>query len=594
MAFAEYCDVLSFLQVDLQVARLRESFLVEKAAEQLPLLARAAQYLVSATYACLLLLSAGLLICGLPRRAPQDASEQKTCPASWIVFLGIIYTFTYFTTDQYVPSLPQMKVDLAATQSLMSLTVQMNFIVKALFGLLAASLSDRIGRRPVLLFCLVLLSLASFCCACAGRIEWFFAARVLQGIGESVEPVLFAIVRDYFADPRERFGIVSVLQVMSIGGMLVAPCAGGLLAELSGWRTSFFILAVIWGLLATYAWWTMVESCGEGESASYLKDLSRILDPHLLCLLLTQSCIMGGCLTFNANSSYFTQVTLGGSVMMSAFVMLTFGACNSLGALVTGNCCTGSIFKVSKISLTLLLLAGVISILLEELFPSFLWGYLVGSFLQAAVMTMALVSVNVLFFEPLDDCAGMAASCEIFAKSVVPSLFSMVCTQAMIHQGVRCFVNLQAAACVAAGLVFWLGYARNPPAWLVERDAKLLVEFPDAKDEGISDGASPVYAAAMKVLEALLDARANADTTKDDGASAAFIATQFGSPKALSLLLGASADPNRARQEDGVAPAYMAVQSGHSEELKMLLEDSVFPAEVRGVTWDHSFPQLLL
>lgn len=284
--------------------------------------------------------------------------------------------------------------------------------------------------------------------------------------------MLFAIVRDYFADPRERFGIVSVLQVMSIGGMLVAPCAGGLLAELSSWRTSFFILAVIWGLLAAYAWWTMVESCGEGESASYLKDLSRILDPHLLCLLLTQSCIMGGCLTFNANSSYFTQVTLGGSVMMSAFVMLTFGACNSLGALVTGNCCTGSIFKVSKISLTLLLLAGVISILLEELFPSFLWGYLVGSFLQAAVMTMALVSVNVLFFEPLDDCAGMAASCEIFAKSVVPSLFSMICTQAMIHQGVRCFVNLQAAACVAAGLVFWLGYACNPPAWLVERDAK--------------------------------------------------------------------------------------------------------------------------
>ena len=40
---------------------------------------------MSATYACLLLLSVGLLICGLPSRAPQHASEQKTCPASWIV-----------------------------------------------------------------------------------------------------------------------------------------------------------------------------------------------------------------------------------------------------------------------------------------------------------------------------------------------------------------------------------------------------------------------------------------------------------------------------------------------------------------------------
>ncbi|CAE7809094.1 ydgK [Symbiodinium sp. CCMP2592] len=541
MAFAEYCDVLSFLQVDLQVARLRETFLAEQAV-QLPLLARTAQYLVSATYACLLLLSAALLIRGLPSRAPQEASEQKSCPPSWIVFLGIIYTFTYFTTDQYVPSLPQMKVDLDATQSLMSLTVQMNFIVKALFGLLAASLSDRIGRRPVLLFCLVLLSLASFCCACAGRIEWFFAARVLQGIGESVEPVLFAIVRDYFADPRERFGIVSVLQVMSICGMLVAPCAGGLLAELSGWRMSFFILAVIWGLLAAYAWWTMVESCHEGEGESVLKDLSRILDPQLLCLLLTQSCIMGGCLTFNANSSYFTQVTLGGSVMMSAYVMLTFGACNSLGALVTGNCCTGSIFKVSKISLTLLLLAGVISILLEELFPSFLWGYLVGSFLQAAVMTMALVSVNVLFFEPLDDCAGLAASCEIFAKSVEktpPPKWGRARLE-----GLR-----EKMGFALGGLLFTQTGSDVGDYTSISLDTLRL-------DEGISDGASPVYAAAMKVLEALLEARANADTTKD----------------ALNLLLGASADPNRARQEDGVAPAYMAVQSGHSEELRMLLE----------------------
>ena len=42
---------------------------------------------------------------------------------------------------------------------------------------------------------------------------------------------------------------------------------------------------------------------------------------------------------------------------------------------------------------------------------------------------MALVSVNVLFFEPLDDCAGMAASCEILAQSVVPSIWSAGSTQ---------------------------------------------------------------------------------------------------------------------------------------------------------------------
>ncbi|CAK9055583.1 Allophanate hydrolase [Durusdinium trenchii] len=51
----------------------------------------------------------------------------------------------------------------------------------------------------------------------------------------------------------------------------------------------------------------MVESCPDQEHDDYLKDVLRILDPHLLCLLLTESCMMGAYLTFNANVSYFAQ-----------------------------------------------------------------------------------------------------------------------------------------------------------------------------------------------------------------------------------------------------------------------------------------------
>ncbi|CAJ1404760.1 unnamed protein product [Effrenium voratum] len=54
-----------------------------------------------------------------------------------------------------------------------------------------------------------------------------------------------------------------------------------------------------------------------------------------------------------------------------------------------------------------------------------------GKRVEASTITMALVSVNVLFFEPLRDCAGLAASVEIFAKSVLPSLFSMASTQVL-------------------------------------------------------------------------------------------------------------------------------------------------------------------
>eukprot|EP00435_Cladocopium_sp_Y103_P056681 s338_g19.t1 len=124
---------------------------------------------------------------------------------------------------------------------------------------------------------------------------------------------------------------------------------------------------------------------------------------------------------------------------------------------------------------------------------------------------------------------------------------------------------------------------------------KLLAEFPEAKDEGISDGAGPdqsikhlhIYCKGKNNVEALkllLEAGVQVDKAKRDGATAVFIATQFGSADALSLgvpsncpvprklLLAADANPNLARQEDGVAPAYMAVQNGHMKELTMLLE----------------------
>ncbi|CAK9025882.1 Ankyrin-2 (ANK-2) (Ankyrin-B) (Brain ankyrin) (Non-erythroid ankyrin) [Durusdinium trenchii] len=114
--------------------------------------------------------------------------------------------------------------------------------------------------------------------------------------------------------------------------------------------------------------------------------------------------------------------------------------------------------------------------------------------------------------------------------------------------------------------------------------SKLLTEFPEAKDEGISDGAGPVYAAAMKnhtdALKVLLDAGAQVDKAKHDGATAVFIATQFGSTDALKDLLSARASPDLARREDGVTPSFMAVQNGKIEELTLLLEARADPQQL--------------
>ena len=108
--------------------------------------------LVICMFLCLIVICFYLLLCGVPHKAPQHSSVKDGCSTSWIIFMGMIHTFIYFTTDQYVPSLPEMEIDLFGSQGLMSATVQLNFVVKALCGIITAGLSDRIGRRSLLCF----------------------------------------------------------------------------------------------------------------------------------------------------------------------------------------------------------------------------------------------------------------------------------------------------------------------------------------------------------------------------------------------------------------------------------------------------------
>ncbi|CAE7823082.1 AQR1, partial [Symbiodinium microadriaticum] len=65
--------------------------------------------LVAAVYCSFIAVSVRLALVGLPNKMPRHPSVEDGCPRSWVVFMGVVYAFIYFTTDQYVPSLPQME-----------------------------------------------------------------------------------------------------------------------------------------------------------------------------------------------------------------------------------------------------------------------------------------------------------------------------------------------------------------------------------------------------------------------------------------------------------------------------------------------------
>lgn len=414
-------------------------------------------------YVCLMIMVLAWLMRGLPKKAPQDEKVKDGCPRTWLIFLCSTYGFIYFTTDQYAPSLPQMGVDLSGSQDLMIATVQMNFVTKSALGLVIAGISDYVGRRPVMVCCLPLLALASFACGCAPNADWFVAARFLQSLGEAVEPLIFAACRDYFAKPQDRIMVITAVELISSTAQMVAPIFGGFSSVVFGWRFSFFCLALVWGLHAAYAARYMIESCPDAQQeekeGSYFFGIRKILAPASLFLLLTESCVIVPFQVFNANFGYVAQVNYGQSAVATAFFFLGWSVVDAVGIIVMQwwQYASGlSIHRVSRTVMVMFGLTGIFSLYLGS-FADHLSSYLTASFLQSLLNAAALILLNVLYFEPLEQCAGLAASFEILAQDFLPCFYSMICTQSLIHSGVESYMDLQSVSFVAAP-IFYLGY----------------------------------------------------------------------------------------------------------------------------------------
>ena len=150
--------------------------------------------------------------------------------------------------DMYLPSLPSLAQSLAADPASVQLTLSTFFVGVALGQLLHGPLSDRFGRRPLMLIGLVLYVLASIGCALATSVEALIGLRFLQAIGACAGMVIsLAVIRDSFA-PTEGARMISRMMLIHGAAPILAPLIGGLLLGLFGWRAIFWFLG-LYGVL---------------------------------------------------------------------------------------------------------------------------------------------------------------------------------------------------------------------------------------------------------------------------------------------------------------------------------------------------------
>jgi len=146
------------------------------------------------------------------------------------------------TTDMYLPSLPEIARQLHATTPQVQFTISSYLIGFAVGQIIYGPISDRHGRKPVLLGAIVLYCAASLVCALSRSIEMLIVARFAQALGGCGGIVLSrAMVRDLYSGARAGRELSVIGAVMALAPVL-APVAGGALQAAFGWQSVFLTL----------------------------------------------------------------------------------------------------------------------------------------------------------------------------------------------------------------------------------------------------------------------------------------------------------------------------------------------------------------
>jgi MFS transporter, DHA1 family, multidrug resistance protein len=239
----------------------------------------------------------------------KNAAATRTMLLLLVAMTGVAPISLYML----VPALPLLATSFASDVSIAQMTVSLYMVGIACSQMLMGPLSDRYGRRPVLLAGLSLMVVASAACIFAQTLPELIAARFFQALGGATGMVVSrAIIRDLYHRERISSMISLVIAVMMIAQML-SPLTGGLLEAAFGWRAIFYVItaaslavavAIALALPETRRV-RLVSSGFRGDVRSLLT--SRAFIGYMLCQVLASQIIF----TFAGGAPYIVITHMG-------------------------------------------------------------------------------------------------------------------------------------------------------------------------------------------------------------------------------------------------------------------------------------------
>ena len=176
------------------------------------------------------------------------------------VLLGAQSMVSAIAVDMSLPAFPAISADFSTSADHVQLTIGLYLVGYAAGQLIYGPISDRFGRRPVLVTGMAIYALSALFCSIAPTIETLVALRLLQGLGGCVGVVVTrAAVRDHFTGPQLGQILSSITAIQAIGP-LVAPAIGGILTNQLNWHWIFIVQGCFAAILVLVTWNGFAES----------------------------------------------------------------------------------------------------------------------------------------------------------------------------------------------------------------------------------------------------------------------------------------------------------------------------------------------
>ncbi|SFK01438.1 multidrug effflux MFS transporter [Celeribacter marinus] len=217
------------------------------------------------------------------------------------------------TMNIYLPALPRMADHFGTTYGLIQLSVAVFMATNAVLQIFIGPISDRYGRRPVVLIGIALFLLATLGVIYAPTLEAFLIMRAGQAAIVTAMVLSRAIVRD-IAPPEEAGSMLAYVTMGMALVPMIAPTVGGLLTNLYGWESSFWVLFGVGVLLLMVVWFDLKETAPKSD-VSLLGQIHNfpelITSKRFIGYTLSVTCASGAFFAYIGGAAYVGKTLFG-------------------------------------------------------------------------------------------------------------------------------------------------------------------------------------------------------------------------------------------------------------------------------------------